>query len=74
MSQEDRAQQEEAFLWELANRPRAAAKEFKPGEEGYGPEFCSNDDCGEPMPSLRRQMGKILCTECQGLKERQQRR
>lgn len=74
MSQEDRAQDEEVFLWSLINASRQAPAEFKPGDKGYGPEFCANEDCGEPLPALRRQMGKTLCTECQGLHERRTRR
>lgn len=74
MSQEDRAQDQELFHWKLLNENRAPAPEYKPGDKGYGPEFCRNEDCGEPLPERRREMGKVLCTECQGLTERQQRR
>lgn len=70
MSQEDRAQEEEAFLWEIANRPREAAKTFEPDEKGYGPALCANEECEAEMPALRREMGKRFCTECQGLAER----
>lgn len=69
MSQEDRAQDEEAFRWELTNRPRPATPEFKPGDKGYGPELCANEDCELPMPELRRRRGWTLCTECQGAAE-----
>jgi RNA polymerase-binding transcription factor DksA len=75
MSQEDRAQDQELFQWKLLNELRApSSPEFKPDDSGYGPEFCRNEDCGEPLPELRRRMGKTLCTECQGLAERRQRR
>lgn len=70
MSQEDRAQSEEAVQWELLNRPRPPAPEFTPGEAGYGPEFCANEDCGEPMPELRRRAGRHFCTDCQSSFER----
>lgn len=70
MSHEDRAQEEEAFRWELTNRPRPPAPMFKPGDEGYGPELCANEECEADMPALRREMGKRFCTECQGLAER----
>ena len=69
MSNEERAQQEEAFRWELTNRPRTPAPEFKPGEEGYGPELCSNEDCEGPLPELRRRRGCQLCTDCKAAAE-----
>lgn len=69
MSQEDRAQEEEAFRWELANKPRPAETVYKPGDKEYGPEFCANDECGDLMPNLRRAMGKTLCTDCQSTAE-----
>lgn len=65
MSQEDRAQAEEAFQWSLLNRPRPAQPEFKPGEKEYGPTLCSNEDCEDPLPEARRRAGRRLCTECQ---------
>jgi RNA polymerase-binding transcription factor DksA len=74
MSMEDRAQQEEAFQWELINRPRPAAPRYKLTDSGCGPRFCSNESCGEPMPRLRRREGKKFCTECQGLIERRAKR
>lgn len=70
MTPEDRAQEEEVFRWELMNRPRPAATTYKPGEEGYGPELCANEECEAEMPALRREMGKRFCTECQALFER----
>lgn len=82
MSQEDLAQDREAQDWEINNRPRPAPVEFKPGDKGYGPAFCTGrekppvedveqeDLCGEEMPPLRRAMGKHLCVGCQTLLER----
>lgn len=70
MSDEDRAQDQELFHWELTNRPRPAAPVFKQGEDGYGPELCANSECEAEMPALRREMGKRFCTDCQGLAER----
>ena len=37
------------------------------GEPGYGPEFC---DCGEEMPTARREYGFDLCVPCKELTER----
>ena len=36
----------------------------------YGPEEC--DQCGDEMPTIRRQHGFRLCVECQTLRERNQ--
>lgn len=69
MSMEDRAQAEEAFQWGLNNRRREPDPEFKPGEDGYGPAMCSNEDCEAPMPELRRRRGRQFCTDCQGVAE-----
>lgn len=74
MSQEDRAQQEEAFQWELLNRPRTPAQIFHPGDAGYGPELCTNVECETEMPALRRAMGKQFCTDCQDQAERRAKR
>lgn len=74
MSQEDRAQDEEAFLWELRNSGRQVAKEFEPGEKGYGPAQCTDDDCGEDMPELRRRRGCKLCTTCQDAADKRAKR
>ena len=74
MSQEDRAQEEEAFHWELINSHRQAAKEYEPGDEGYGPELCRNSDCEADMPELRRRRGCQFCTECQTRAEQKQKR
>lgn len=72
MSIEDRAQEHELLIWERNNRPRAEALTYAPGEAGYGPPDCSR--CEDPMPSLRRQMGKVLCTSCQARNEAGKRR
>lgn len=69
MSNDERAQQEEAFRWELTNRPRPASPEYKPGDKEYGPECCANEDCEAPMPELRRRRGWKVCTDCQSVAE-----
>lgn len=75
MSIEDRAQAEEAFVWGLNNRPRAPERpEFNPGEKGYGPELCKNEDCEATMPELRRRRGWNFCTDCQAEAERIEKR
>jgi hypothetical protein len=74
MSQEDRAQEEEAAEWARRNMDKPGVPQFKPGDDGYGPEFCSNEDCGEEMPLQRRVDGRRHCTDCQGVIERRQRR
>lgn len=74
MSNDERAQQEEAFRWQLTNAPRPARPVFKPDEKGYGPEFCADPDCEEPMPAPRRADGQRMCTECTGLAERRKAR
>lgn len=74
MSQEDRAQEQEVFHWEMANRARPPAKVFEPGEPGYGPALCTNLECEEPLPAARRSDGQRLCTECKGLAERRAKR
>jgi hypothetical protein len=71
---EDRAQAEEAFQWELVNRPRTPALVFKQGESGYGPELCANEECETEMPALRREMGKRFCTDCQEQADRRAKR
>ena len=72
MSIEDRAQEHEILIWERNNRTRPPAPTFGPGDPGYGPAECQ--ECEDPMPDLRRQMGKLLCTGCQGRHEAQARR
>lgn len=74
MSQEDRAQDEEAFQWSLVNGPRTPAPVYEPGQKEYGPEFCANDDCEDLMPELRRKMGARFCVECQAGAEARARR
>lgn len=70
MSQEDRAQDEELFRWALLNQPRTPEKTYEPDDKEYGPEFCINEDCGEPMPALRRASGRKTCTDCAAAAER----
>lgn len=67
MSIEDRAQEHEAHMWEVNNRPRER-KMFKPGERGYGPAECL--ECEETMPDVRRADGRELCTACQNAADR----
>lgn len=74
MSLEDKAQEDEAFHWSMRNSGRLAPQEFKPGDPGYGPELCANEDCEETLPELRRRNGCTLCTECQATAERRARR
>jgi RNA polymerase-binding transcription factor DksA len=62
MSVEDQAQVLEAHLWEMNNR-RRAVKTFKPDEAGYGPKEC--EDCGDDMPTVRRELGACRCVTCQ---------
>lgn len=69
MSQEDRAQAEEAFQWELVNRPRPARPVYAPGDAGYGPEYCKNDECEADLPDARRADGQTLCTTCKSMQE-----
>ena len=35
-----------------------------------GSEVCQADDCGEPMPMLRRKMGLQYCVDCASVRER----
>ena len=35
---------------------------------GKGPEFCL--ECGNDMPSVRREYGYVLCVECKTAEER----
>ena len=73
MSFEDLAQVVEAQEWERINAPREPRALFAEGDEGYGPEFCANEECGETMPTLRRAMGKHTCVACAELAERRRR-
>lgn len=68
MSIEDRAQEHEATVWAYNNRPRQSTPLLEPGDPNYGPELCAQ--CDDPMPTLRRRMGKWLCTPCQAREER----
>ena len=62
MSVEDRAQEQEALEWERNNRVRNR-KTYAEGDAGYGPAQCQ--ECGAPMPELRRIDGRTHCTTCQ---------
>jgi RNA polymerase-binding transcription factor DksA len=68
MSQEDRAQEHEAFDWARRNGERKTATTYAHGDDGYSPGECV--DCEEDMPINRRRDGCKLCTACQSLKER----
>ena len=67
MSIEDKAQEHEAKMWEIANKPRPTQPIYSPGDSGYGPEECHK--CGAEMPTLRRANGWVLCTPCQSATE-----
>ena len=66
MSLEDKAQEHEAQVWSINNRPREVVT-YQPGDPGYGPAECSK--CGEDMPLVRRADGRKLCTPCQSALE-----
>ena len=68
MSIEDRAQEHEAKMWEMANAPRAQKPTFAQDHPLYGPEEC--DGCGATMLEFRRKHGWRLCTDCQADAER----
>lgn len=75
MSPDDRAAIDEEFFWNLRNTPRAVPqKQFEPGQEGYGPELCKNEDCEAPIPELSRRRGHKFCTECRAQAERLEKR
>ncbi len=74
MSPEDRSQLDEIHAWELLNTNRSVAPEYEPGDAGYGPELCKNDDCEAEMPELRRRRGCRFCTDCQSRAEYQRKR
>lgn len=57
MSLEDAAQEHEAKMWELNNRPRATPP------PSYGPAQCV--ECDADMPEIRRQHGFTRCVACQ---------
>lgn len=70
MSLEDKAQEQELMQWELNNRARVAPVSYKPGDVGYGPEFC--DSCDADMPEPRRKWGFTVCVDCQTATEAKQ--
>ena len=67
MSTEDRAQEQELKMWEIANAPRPQQPVYEPDQQGYGPAYCSR--CEDPMPALRRRDGRLYCTSCQSARE-----
>lgn len=69
MSDADRAQEQELAMYEINHR-NARMAEYKPGEPGYGPALCRQDDCGEPISAARRAMGARCCVECTETQER----
>lgn len=71
MSLEDKAQEHEAQMWAIHNRPREVVV-HKPGDAGYGPEEC--ELCGADMHPVRRGYGFTLCTPCASAAERVRRR
>lgn len=66
MSQEDKAQEHEAMIWQRNNTVRPT-RTYAPGEPGYGPEEC--DRCGDDVHPVRRANGWRLCTPCQSAVE-----
>lgn len=58
------------MTWKLNNERKPTMPSYAPGDAGYGPEFCSNEECGDDMPTVRRQYGRHLCTRCQEAEER----
>lgn len=70
MNLEDRAQEHEAKLWAINNRPREVAN-YAPEDAGYGPADCYN--CGADMHPVRRSYGFKLCTPCASATEQRRR-
>lgn len=68
MSIEDKAQEHEAFEWELRNSARKGPMKYTQGEPGYGPALCIV--CEDDMPEVRRSYGFTLCVECKTVQER----
>lgn len=71
MSAEDQAQALELLEWARNNTRREVMK-YEPTDPRYGPPDCQ--ECEEPMPALRREAGRTLCTACQSSQERHKRR
>lgn len=69
MSMEDVAQRVELEQWERNNRSRPEVKRYQPGEPGYGPAECANEDCENELPAKRREWGFKNCVECQSEEE-----
>jgi RNA polymerase-binding transcription factor DksA len=72
LSTEEQAQVLELKEWERINQSRGEVVKYSPGDEGYGPEYCSEDECGVEMPTPRREWGFAICVGCQTLVEQQQ--
>lgn len=66
MSLEDRAQEHEAQIWAIHNRPREVNR-YAPGDKGYGPAECV--ECDGEMPPQRREHGFTLCVGCKSATE-----
>jgi hypothetical protein len=64
MSNEDHAQVVELEEWKRNNRPRTPEPTYKPGENGYGPEICTTEECDNPLQDKRREYGYTICVEC----------
>lgn len=58
--------QEEEYR-RINDRPHTQHK-FAADEPGYGPEDCK--ECGDEMPTARREYGFKLCVPCKALTER----
>ena len=70
MSIEDKAQEHEAQIWAINNRPRETVT-YEPGQTGYGPEECVS--CGADMHPVRRGYGFKTCTPCASAAEARRR-
>lgn len=71
MSLEDVAQEHEAKIWAINNRPREVVS-YKPGDKGYGPAECV--ECDADMPPERRAHGFTVCVPCKSAAEARNRR
>lgn len=69
MSAEDKAQEIELAHWEFNNRSKPEIK-FTPSQSGYGPVYCS--ECGDDMPTARREYGFHQCTDCKSAIEKRE--
>lgn len=71
MSIEDKAQEHEAQVWAIHNRPREVLR-YAPGDKGYGPEHCTG--CDADMHPARRAWGFTECVPCVSATESPSRR